>query len=140
MVSEGGALAGASIYGAFGSEKAGEREGYGSLREPIYIVRFAHGLWPAWELKRIVRRRWLYKFGLDLYSRPHDQLYPCARGNVYSRPCAYCRLTQTNFIVPGPRRTKNEQRTTKSILFLKGLYVKIYTFQSVFGILSKKSV
>ena len=53
-----------------------------------YIVHFAHGLLPAWELPQIVRRRWLYNFDLDLYSRPHGQLHPRARGNVYSRPRA----------------------------------------------------
>ena len=53
-----------------------------------YIVRFAHGLWPAWELKRIVRRRWLYLSGLYLYSRPHVDVNLHTRESVYSRPRA----------------------------------------------------
>ena len=67
-----------------------------------YIVHFAHGLWPANELIPVVRRRWLYKFGLDLYSRPHVDVNLHTRESVYSRPRAYCRLTQIIFIVPGP--------------------------------------
>ena len=53
-----------------------------------YIVRFAHGLLPAWELKMVVRRRWLYFGGLDLYSRPYGDVNLCTRESVYSRPRA----------------------------------------------------
>ena len=53
-----------------------------------YIVRFAHGLWLSNVLKVVIHRRRLYLNGVYMYSRPHDQLYPRARGNVYSRPRA----------------------------------------------------
>ena len=59
-----------------------------------YIVHFAHGLLPAWELPQIVRRRWLYLSGLNLYSRPHEYLYSRTRGDVYSRPRAGSRGAQ----------------------------------------------
>ena len=53
-----------------------------------YIVRFAHGLWLSNVLKVVVRRRWLYFGGLDLYSRPHGDVNLCTRESVYSRPRA----------------------------------------------------
>ena len=54
-------------------EKAGKR-GKGRIwlagANQFFVVRFAHGLWPANELKLVLRRRWLYMSGLYLYSRP----------------------------------------------------------------------
>ena len=59
-------------------------------RNPQSPIRFLSpvGQRPANELIPVIRRRWLYLSGLDLYSRPHRQLHPRARGNVYSRPRA----------------------------------------------------
>ena len=38
--------------------------------------------------ERIVRRRWLYLSGRDLYSRPHEYLYLRTGSSAYSRPRA----------------------------------------------------
>ncbi len=54
----------------------------------FFIVRSAHGLWPANELKLVLRRRWLYMSGLYLYSRPYVNVHLRTSGHVYSRPCA----------------------------------------------------
>ncbi len=53
-----------------------------------YLVRFAHGLWPSNVLKMVVRRRWLYLSGRNLYSRPHVDVNLRKRESVYSRPRA----------------------------------------------------
>ena len=54
----------------------------------FFIVRSAHGLWPALVLKGIVHRRWLYMSGLYLYSRPYVNVHLRTSGHVYSRSCA----------------------------------------------------
>jgi len=84
--SEGGALAGAIIYGGFGHEEQGKGEGgKGKGKDMVrcanqsYIVRFAHSHWLSNVLKVVVRRRWLYLSGRNLYSRPYGQLNPCTR-------------------------------------------------------------
>ena len=61
-----------------------------AIPNPQSPIRFLSpvGQRPANELIPVVRRRWLYLSGLNLYSRPHGQLHPRARGNVYSRPRA----------------------------------------------------
>ena len=105
MGSEGGALAGAIIYGDFGHEEQGKGEGgKGKGKDMVrcanqsYIVRFAHSHWLSNVLKVVVRRRWLYLSDLYLYSRPHVDVNLHTRESVYSRPRAYCRLTQTKTV------------------------------------------
>ena len=57
-------------------------------REPIFIVRSAHGLMARTCADRVLHRRWLYMSGSHLYSRPHLELQPRTSGHIYSRPCA----------------------------------------------------
>ena len=83
----------AQVYmGPLAQKSRGKGKGKGKdmvrCANQSYIVRFAHGLWLSNVLKVVIHRRRLYLNGVYMYSRPHDQLYPRARGNVYSRPRA----------------------------------------------------
>ena len=66
----------------------GVREGYGSLREPIFIVRSAHELWPSDELKeRISDLGFRISGWIGLALRTNFFLVRSAHG-LMARTCA----------------------------------------------------